>query len=100
MWLRPWTRSMTGRSTSAFEWWSRLVSNQRPSACEADALPLSYETREVDRTGRTTSKIITRGRVRGTPVRAHTPGYCRAMVQRLLTAVAMFAAVLMLAACD
>jgi hypothetical protein len=24
--------------------WSRLVSNQRPSACEADALPLSYET--------------------------------------------------------
>lgn len=25
--------------------WSRLVSNQRPSACEADALPLSYETR-------------------------------------------------------
>ena len=25
-------------------WWSRLVSNQRPSACEADALPLSYET--------------------------------------------------------
>src|SRR3954469_13131038 len=28
-----------------FLWWSRLVSNQRPSACEADALPLSYETR-------------------------------------------------------
>ena len=27
-----------------FYWWSRLVSNQRPSACEADALPLSYET--------------------------------------------------------
>jgi hypothetical protein len=27
-----------------FRWWSRLVSNQRPSACEADALPLSYET--------------------------------------------------------
>jgi hypothetical protein len=26
------------------ERWSRLVSNQRPSACEADALPLSYET--------------------------------------------------------
>ena len=24
--------------------WSRLGSNQRPSACEADALPLSYET--------------------------------------------------------
>ncbi len=31
-------------------WWSRLVSNQRPSACEADALPLSYETGELDRT--------------------------------------------------
>src|SRR6478609_1456542 len=29
----------------AYLWWSRLVSNQRPSACEADALPLSYETR-------------------------------------------------------
>lgn len=26
--------------------WSRLGSNQRPSACEADALPLSYETGE------------------------------------------------------
>ena len=35
-----------GRSApeKAFWWWSRLVSNQRPSACEADALPLSYET--------------------------------------------------------
>lgn len=32
-------------------WWSRLVSNQRPSACEADALPLSYET--VGCTGKT-----------------------------------------------
>jgi len=33
-----------------FCWWSRLVSNQRPSACEADALPLSYETWEtIDR---------------------------------------------------
>ena len=30
--------------TTAMVWWSRLVSNQRPSACEADALPLSYET--------------------------------------------------------
>src|ERR1700741_253352 len=25
-------------------WWSRLGSNQRPSACEADALPLSHGT--------------------------------------------------------
>jgi hypothetical protein len=32
------------RSSCGFVWWSRLVSNQRPSACEADALPLSYET--------------------------------------------------------
>jgi hypothetical protein len=33
-------------SELGFWGWSRLVSNQRPSACEADALPLSYETRE------------------------------------------------------
>src|ERR1700682_829942 len=26
------------------QWWSRLGSNQRPSACEADALPLSHGT--------------------------------------------------------
>ena len=61
-----------------FWWWSRLVSNQRPSACEADALPLSYETREVDRTGRTRSKISTRRAARPesarTPLRAHTAG--------------------------
>ena len=31
------------------EGWSRLGSNQRPSACEADALPLSYETEGVGR---------------------------------------------------
>ena len=37
--------------------WSRLGSNQRPPACEAGALPLSYETGAE---GRTTSKISTR----------------------------------------
>jgi hypothetical protein len=35
------------------ERWSRLGSNQRPSACEADALPLSHGTGAE---GRTTSK--------------------------------------------
>jgi hypothetical protein len=30
-----------------FSWWSRLGSNQRPSACEADALPLSHGTRRA-----------------------------------------------------
>src|SRR5687768_10991566 len=35
--------------TWVFGWWSRLVSNQRPSACEADALPLSYETGDLPR---------------------------------------------------
>jgi hypothetical protein len=39
-------------------WWSRLGSNQRPPACEAGALPLSYETGAKRRT---TSKISTRG---------------------------------------
>lgn len=29
---------------NAVTWWSRLGSNQRPSACEADALPLSHGT--------------------------------------------------------
>ena len=38
-------------------WWSRLVSNQRPSACEADALPLSYET------GRSTEQVERRRRL-------------------------------------
>ena len=38
--------------------WSRLGSNQRPPACEAGALPLSYETGAA---GETTSKISTRG---------------------------------------
>src|SRR3984957_707716 len=37
--------------------WSRLGSNQRPPACEAGALPLSYETSAA---GETTSKISTR----------------------------------------
>src|ERR1700733_11717666 len=37
---------------------SRLGSNQRPPACEAGALPLSYETGAA---GETTSKISTRG---------------------------------------
>ena len=31
-----------GRGTDAFLRWARLVSNQRPLACEASALPLSY----------------------------------------------------------
>lgn len=55
-------------------WWSRLGSNQRPPACEAGALPLSYET-EMPR--RRTSKVNTRrhhGRtrclrsIRGAPI--------------------------------
>ena len=40
--------------------WSRLGSNQRPSACEADALPLSHGTGAKRRM---TSKVSTRGRV-------------------------------------
>ena len=46
-------------------WWSRLGSNQRPSACEADALPLSHGTghhTDARSAGRTRSKIITKGR--------------------------------------
>ncbi len=36
-------------------WWSRLGSNQRPSACEADALPLSHGTGAERRTTSNTS---------------------------------------------
>ena len=61
--------------------WSQLGSNQRPSACEADALPLSYETGRVVRairTARTRWNISTehplftkspRGQKRGTRTR-------------------------------
>lgn len=37
--------------------WSRLGSNQRPSACEADALPLSYETGRTRRNSSTPSAL-------------------------------------------
>jgi hypothetical protein len=40
--------------------WSRLGSNQRPPACEAGALPLSYETGAKRRM---TSKVSTSGRL-------------------------------------
>lgn len=48
---------ITGKTTVTTERWSRLGSNQRPPACEAGALPLSYET-GAER--RTRSKISTR----------------------------------------
>ena len=50
--------------------WSRLGSNQRPSACEADALPLSHGTCAERRT---TSKIITRP-TQATRARCTRPG--------------------------
>src|SRR5581483_2329353 len=47
--LEPSTSAVTGRrsnqlsySAIAVKWWARLGLNQRPPACEADALPLSY----------------------------------------------------------
>ena len=44
-----------GTLTCGDRWWSRLGSNQRPSACEADALPLSHGTGAERRTTSKTS---------------------------------------------
>lgn len=41
------SRSETFRALTCFLLWSQLGSNQRPLACEASALPLSYETVRV-----------------------------------------------------
>lgn len=64
--------------------WSRLGSNQRPSACEADALPLSYETERLSINDRWTTKINTAGRSSENPnrragcdIRETTADFCR-----------------------
>ena len=41
-------------------WWSRLGSNQRPSACEADALPLSHGTERATPRGGAAEGTLTR----------------------------------------
>ncbi len=51
---RPYLPNSRTTKKYALKWiyqgvfeWSQLVSNQRPSACEADALPLSYGTEAI-----------------------------------------------------
>lgn len=39
-----WRAALGWSAFTCGDWWSRLGSNQRPSACEADALPLSHGT--------------------------------------------------------
>ena len=87
-------------SSEETTWWSRLGSNQRPPACEAGALPLSYET-GAER--RTSTKISTRGRLgrkrclvanRGAPVLPRNlcgpaqVDYCRASHRATISSVA------------
>ncbi len=51
--LEPSTSAVTGRRSNQLSycaktgWWARLGLNQRPPACEADALPLSYAPEPV-----------------------------------------------------
>jgi hypothetical protein len=61
--------------------WSRLGSNQRPPACEAGALPLSYET-VAER--RMSTKISTRGlpgRMRRLPANSGAPSIAEKFVR-------------------
>ena len=59
-------------------WWARLVSNQRPPACKAGALPLSYapaaiRSSAVDVAGRQTTAPRRQNLNRGTPNLAGCP---------------------------
>ena len=59
-------------------WWARLVSNQRPLACEASALPLSYAPeRTVTIPRRTTSSEWLGRTPRGKPGRKETAARAR-----------------------
>lgn len=73
-------------------WWSRLVSNQRPSACEADALPLSYETREAPVNDRWTTNFITHGLNPENPEHRHR-GQPKGMVPPMTLRVGLLALV-------
>lgn len=62
-------------------WWSRLGSNQRPSACEADALPLSYRTGAERRTRSKVSTLRRFPRTRCSDGRRGAPGCTKKFVR-------------------
>ena len=54
------TTDLRRARTPGQSWWSRLGSNQRPSACEADALPLSHGTERATPRGGAAEGTLTR----------------------------------------
>lgn len=79
-------------------WWSRLGSNQRPSACEADALPLSHGTGARALCGRPPCRGRRLARAPGPPENRspaenrcqgqRTTGFVRPVFRRLVSALA------------
>lgn len=78
--VRPLARPRAEASREA-RWWSRLGSNQRPSACEADALPLSYRTGAERRTRSKISTLRRFPRTRCSGRRRGTPGCIKKFVR-------------------
>lgn len=70
----PWRAGTHDESGAPGKYvWSRLGSNQRPSACEADALPLSHGTGAERQRGRRLARSVPAPNVLPRPVIAKAP---------------------------